>query len=84
MPDFGALNPWQIGLIVVAVLIVLAHYKTSRADGTFVKRVHPYRRLMWFIMPTRNECVVYYEDKVRAENLIEYLEKAKPLSLIHI
>jgi len=79
MPDFGALNPWQIGLIVAAVLLFLAHYKTSRTDGVFVKRVHPYRRLMWFIMPTRNECVVYYEDKVRAENLLEYLEKAKPI-----
>ncbi len=77
MPDLSELSPWQWALIVAAVLVVLAHYKTSRADGNFVRRVHPYRRLMWFVMPTRNECVVYYEDKIRAEKLLEYLEKAK-------
>mgnify|MGYP001351066200 CR=1 FL=1 len=77
MPDLSALTPLQIGLLVAAVLIVLAHYKTSRADGVFVRRVHPYRRLMWFIMPTRNESVVYYEDKIRAEKLIKYLEDTK-------
>ena len=75
MPDLSALSPWQIALIVAAVLIVLAHYKTSRADGIFVRNVHPYRRLMWFIMPTRNESVVYYEDKIRAEKLLDYLEE---------
>ncbi len=78
MPDLSALPAWQLGLIAAAVLTVLAHYKTSRADGIFVRKVHPYRRLMWFVMPTRNECVVYYEDKIRAEKLLDYLEKAKP------
>ena len=79
MADIGVLSLWQIISVVAGVVIVLAHYKTSRADGTFVRRVHPYRRLMWFIMPTRNECVVYYEDKVRAEKLLDYLERAKPI-----
>ena len=78
MPDLSVLTPWQWALAAAGILVVLAHYKTSRADGVFVKRVHPYRRLMWFVMPTRNECVVYYEDKIRAEKLLEYLEKAKP------
>ena len=78
MPDLSVLTPWQWALAAAGILVVLAHYKTSRADGVFVKRVHPYRRLMWFVMPTRNECVVYYEDKMRAEKLLEYLEKAKP------
>jgi hypothetical protein len=77
MPNLSALDPWQIGLLVVAVLVVLAHFKTSRADGVFVRRVHPYRRLMWFVMPTRNESVVYYEDKIRAENLMAYLAETK-------
>jgi len=77
MPDLSALTPWQISLLIAAALIVLAHFKTSRADGIFVRRVHPYRRLMWFVMPTRNESVVYYEDKIRAEKLIDYLAKTK-------
>jgi len=77
MIDFSILAPWHWALIVAGVLIVLAHFKTSRADGIFVRNVHPYRRLMWFVMPTRNECVVYYEDKIRAEKLLEYLEKGR-------
>ena len=77
MPDLNAVLPWQWGVIAVAVAVVLAHFKTSRADGVFVKRVHPYRRLMWFVMPTRNECVVYYEDKIRAEKLVEYLDETR-------
>ena len=78
MPDLSSLSPWQWGLLVAAVFMVLAHYKTGRADGTFVRNVHPYRRLMWFVMPTRNECVVYYEDKIRAERLEAYLERVRP------
>jgi hypothetical protein len=77
MCDLSVLAPWHWALIVFGVLIVLAHFKTSRADGIFVRNVHPYRRLMWFVMPTRNECVVYYEDKIRAEKLLEYLENGK-------
>jgi len=67
---------WIAGGVVVAIAL-LSHFKTSRADGTLVKRVHPYRRLMWFIMPTRNESVVYYDDYVNAEPLLEYLAEAK-------
>ena len=78
MPDFSMLAMWQWGALAVAALIVLAHFKTSRADGVFVRKVHPYRRLMWFVMPTRNECVVYYEDKIRAEKLMAYLDEVRP------
>ena len=63
MPDVSAMLPWQWGAVAAVALIVIAHFKTSRADGILVGKVHPYRRLMWFVMPTRNECVVYYEDK---------------------
>lgn len=69
----------NIVLIVLGVLVVLwvlGHLKTSRSDGTPV-RVHPYRRLMFFIMPTRNESVVYFDWSVNAEPLLAYLEKAK-------
>lgn len=82
MPIFDLFPPqyaWAVTtVLILTVLFVLAHFKTSRADGVLVKGAHPYRRLMWFVMPTRNECVVYYEDKVRAENLLEYLGQAKP------
>ncbi len=67
---------WIAGGVIVAIAL-FSHFKTGRADGTLVKRVHPYRRLMWFIMPTRNESVVYYDDYVNAEPLLDYLEEAK-------
>ena len=50
--------------------------KTSRPDGTLLK-IHPYRRLMFFIMPTRTESQVFYEEQIRAENLEAYLEKSR-------
>lgn len=66
-------------LIVVGALValwVLATLKKGRSDGKHVK-VHPYRRLMFFIMRTRNESNVYFDTNVNAENLLEYLAKAK-------
>ena len=71
------MNPWLIAACIAAGLIVLAHFKTGRADGTLVKRVHPYRRLMFFVMRTRNESAVYYDDAIEADGLLSYLERAK-------
>jgi hypothetical protein len=70
-------TPLWIAGGVLGVLVLVSHFKTGRADGTLVKRVHPYRRLMWFIMPTRNESVVYMDDYLNAEPLLEYLKEAK-------
>ena len=63
----------SIYLLVVLVLVTLVvaylvvENKTSRPDGTLIN-VHPYRRIMWFLMPTRNESVVYWDFNIRAEN----------------
>jgi hypothetical protein len=70
----------QIALIVggcVFVLWVLLHMKLSRCDGTFVKNLHPYRRMMSFLMPSRNGAVVYYDDYVKADKLLQYIEEAR-------
>jgi len=48
----------------------------NRPDGTLLDKVHPYRTMMSHLMPTRNESVVYFDDYVLAENLIEYLDQA--------
>lgn len=58
------------------VLWILAHMKTSRPDGTPVK-VHPYRRIMFYIMRTKTESQVYFDEYVDAEKLVAYLEQAK-------
>jgi len=69
---------WCIGLTVAIVLVVwvLAEMKTSRPDGD-VMRVHPYRRLLAYIGPRRNESVVYFDSLVDVERLLAYLEKAE-------
>ena len=54
------------------LLDLLLSLKTSRPDGTLVPSVHKYRKMMFHIMPGRNEAVVYYDTYVRAERLLAY------------
>lgn len=58
------------------ILWVLVNMKTSRPDGDLVKNLHPYRRMMFYTMITRNESVVYFDEYINAEPLLAYLEKA--------
>lgn len=62
---------------ILLVLYVLLNLKTSRPDGKHVGKVHPYRRVLSFIMPTRNESVVYFDFSVNAEKLLAYLQATK-------
>jgi hypothetical protein len=64
---------WLAALVLVWAAL---HLKTSRPDGDLVK-VPNYRRMMFYIMPGRNESVVYFDRKIRAEKLEAYLERAK-------
>jgi hypothetical protein len=76
-------------LIVSAIILalwILANCKTSRPDGTLIARLHPYRRVMQYIMPTRTESVVYFDTYVRVEPLLAYIEKARarfPVDVTH-
>ncbi|MDP6931462.1 MAG: hypothetical protein QGG40_01040 [Myxococcota bacterium] len=69
------MTAWMIigGALAVWVLLEL---KTSRPDGTLV-RTHPYRRLMWYIMPTRIESMAYIDVDVDATQLESYLARAR-------
>lgn len=71
------MSPWLFGLGGAALLYILAEAKTSRPDGEMIKKLHPYRRLMPYVMRGRNESVVYFDTYVNAEPLLEYLEQAK-------
>lgn len=53
----------------LAAAWALASAKTSRPDGALVKATHPYRRMMPFIMPTRNESIAYFDTPIDAERL---------------
>ena len=66
------------GTIVAAVLLLwlLASMKTSRPDGTLLK-THPYRRLMFYIMPTRSESVVFFERKIDATALQAFVARSR-------
>ena len=66
---------WTAGIALV--LWVLASMKTSRPDGERVRAVHPYRRLMWYIMPTRTESLVYFDTSVDARPIQRYAEKVR-------
>ncbi len=48
-----------------------------RPDGDFIAKAHPYRRMLGYLMPGRNEAVVYYEDLVRAEAILDYIKRAR-------
>ncbi|HEY3358165.1 MAG TPA: 2-oxo acid dehydrogenase subunit E2 [Polyangia bacterium] len=76
-------------LIVCAVLFlgwVLLNRRTSRPDGTFIHKLHPFRRMMPYIMQGRNESIVFYDTFARAERLLEYLEQVRtrfPVDVTH-
>lgn len=66
-------------LIVAGVLValwLLIEFKTSRPDGTLIQ-VPPYRRIMQYLMPTRNESVVYFDAAIDATKFNAWLEKVK-------
>ncbi|GDX79078.1 hypothetical protein LBMAG42_08890 [Deltaproteobacteria bacterium] len=67
--------PLIIG-IAVFVFWILMEFKTSRPDGTLMN-IPPYRRIMQYLMPTRNESVVYFESYLDATNFNAWVEKVR-------
>ena len=66
----------MIALIAaLATLWTLLNGKLSRPDGDLIAKVHPYRRLMAFVMRSRTESTVYLDADLRAEKLLEFLER---------
>ncbi len=71
---------WLWVAVAVGALVllwVLINLKTSRPDGALVGRVHKYRRMMFYLMPRRNDSLVLYDVYPRADKLLEYLEAAR-------
>lgn len=61
----------------IFIIWVLLNMRKNRPDGTFIRDIPAYRTMMGYIMPTRNEAVVYFDTYINAEPLLEYLSKAK-------
>lgn len=74
MPETWIIVAATIGVLFVVWLFL--QLKTSRPDGKLA-RVHPYRRMMPIIMPTRNESVVYFDHQIDARNLLAFIEENK-------
>lgn len=72
----GGITIWLAAGGAILLLWIFANLKRSRPDGTLVK-THSYRRMLGFIMPKRNESVVYFDSVVRAEKLMDFIERAK-------
>jgi len=62
-------------LVILVVLWILAGLKSGRPDGVHIKRVHPYRAMMAYIMPTRTESVVYMDDVIDAARLQGFIQE---------
>jgi len=63
-------------LIVLLVIWVALHSKTTRSDGVLVPNLPPYRRLMGYIMTSSNSSIVYFDDYVDATELLRYIREA--------
>jgi hypothetical protein len=62
--------------IFIALLLIL-NLKTSRCDATLVKDVHPYRKILWYVIPTRKESTIYYDQYIRCDELFRYIKESK-------
>jgi hypothetical protein len=47
----------------------------GRRDGTLAKGIAPYRRIMPFIMKTRNESAVYFEQEMDLTRTLKFIEQ---------
>ena len=56
----------------------------KRREGSRVTNEKPLRNLMPFLMPTRNESVVYFEQHIPVGPALEYLKTKPELSLFHL
>jgi len=75
---YGAAVHWSVQLLLALLVAwVLLHAKTSRADGD-LRRVHPYRRIMFYLLPTKADSLVYFDTWVDATKLQAWLKEAGP------
>lgn len=65
---------WIISILASILILSLLTLKKSRSDGDFIKSAHPYRKMMLHIMPGRNESLVFYDDYVVIDEMMDYLE----------
>ncbi len=73
--DLSNIPAWAY-ILTLGFVWFLLNFRTKRPEGTFVK-MHPFRRMLGYIMPTRSESVVFFDREVRAEKLIDYIAQTR-------
>ena len=66
-----------VSLILFFVFWCLLQFKVSRPDGVLIKKLHPYRRLLSYIQPEASTSVVYFDEYIKADKLMKFLETPK-------
>src|SRR5437762_1197147 len=61
----------------------------TRPDGTRARDIAPYRRMMPFIMKTRSESVVYFEQEIDLTRTLQFIDRynaghQRKISVFHV
>ena len=52
-------------------------FTKKRPDGTYIKKMHFFTRLMPYLIPTRTEAAIYFEQEFDVSRTLEYVKKKK-------
>ena len=67
-------------LIVLGSLLlfwIFLNLPRKRCDGDLVTKIHPYRKMIPFMWEGTDESVVYYDDYVKADNLLKFIKDTR-------
>ena len=75
---------WLVGIGLAAVVWIGLGARTSRSDGTVVKNVHPYRRMLLLVSPSKSESTFQASMEVPADELENFLSERQDVSLTNV
>ena len=52
-------------------------FTKKRPDGTYIRNLHFFTQMMPYLLPTRSEAVIYFEQEFDVTKTLEYLRKRK-------
>lgn len=79
--EFSATHLILFSALTVYVLI---KFKRSRPDGTYIKRIHPYRKTMIQLMPTVSMSQVSLEHRFEAQPILDFIKKNQQINNLDI
>lgn len=76
---------WLLRLILfLGLAFVIVNLKASRGDGTPVRRVHPYRKVVYSLNRTKSHSQVQMEYRMNAEPLLDFIRRYNQQSNTHL